>query len=343
MQPEADSPAIAPEVGAEGEDAPVVTGAEDAPEITETAAAPQVQAQGDAPQEPLGENAPAATDQPVMPAAQEDAGEATPAPEGGQEPDVAVGSADTNPEGQAPSGTSDASGEDMPEPQAPPAAVPAAQPEPESVPEVEVAEEADNTPGERAGQIGDMAENVVTNRLPSIGQEADAGAVEAASGGALPAMQRNAAMFENPDDQPLMAVLLVDMGGDRGLLGDLKNLPFAMTFVVDASASDAGEAIAFYRGAGAEVVLSVPLPEGATPSDIEVTLSAYAPLLQDVVAVMAPKEVGFQALGASAKQVAVVLAGSGHGLITIPQGLNTGHKSALKEGVAARADIPRAG
>jgi polysaccharide deacetylase 2 family uncharacterized protein YibQ len=43
----------------------------------------------------------------------------------------------------------------------------------------------------------------------------------------------------------------------------------------------------------------------------------------------------FQASGATATQVAQVLVEGGHGLVSLPQGLNTGHKSALKAGVPA--------
>ena len=43
----------------------------------------------------------------------------------------------------------------------------------------------------------------------------------------------------------------------------------------------------------------------------------------------------FQALGPGAVQLATNLAESGHGLVSFPAGLNTGHKSALKLDVPA--------
>jgi hypothetical protein len=79
----------------------------------------------------------------------------------------------------------------------------------------------------------------------------------------------------------------------------------------------------------------VPLPEGATATDVAVTFEAYAPLLERTVAAMVDEASGFQTLGAGAVQVAAGLAESGHGLVSFPQGLNTGHKAAIKEGVAA--------
>jgi len=188
--------------------------------------------------------------------------------------------------------------------------------------------------------IQDQAANVTTNRLPRIGVDsaqdtADAAAAAAAAAPAARAIIRNAAPFENPEGRPVMGVLLQDVGLARTALGTLQNLPFALSFVVDAAAEDAAQAVAFYRAAGAEVVLGVPLPQGAAPRDVEVTLQAYDALLQQAVAVAPPAEAGFQALGATARQVAAALVASGHGLVSFPQGLNTGHKSALKEGVPA--------
>ena len=192
-------------------------------------------------------------------------------------------------------------------------------------------------PGTPAGQIGDLASNVVTGRLPAIGRETatPVAADTPETVAIVPAIERNAVPFENPEGRPVMAVLLVDDGPARSDLGDLKNLPFPISFAVDASAKDAEEAIAFYRNAGAEVVLLVPLPDWAAPEDVEITLQAYAPLLDQAVAVMIPGASGFQTMGDAARQLAVVLSETGHGLITLPQGLNTGHKSAIKQGVPA--------
>jgi hypothetical protein len=188
--------------------------------------------------------------------------------------------------------------------------------------------------GEPVAPIGDQAENVVTGRLPSIGDAAAADQPETLVP-VEPAIRRNAAAFSGAGGAPLMSVLLIDAPETRSLLGDLKNLPFATSFVVDAEAPDAAETIAFYRDLGAEVVLSVPLPAGAAPADVEVVLQVYGQLLDHAVAMLVTNEAGFQTLGAAARQVALVLHATGHGLISMPQGLNTGHKSAVKEGVPA--------
>ena len=127
---------------------------------------------------------------------------------------------------------------------------------------------------------------------------------------------RNGRMFILVDDE------------DRENEGDLV-IPSQM------ATPDAANAMGYYRALGAETVLSVPLPEGATPTDVAVTFEAYAPLLERAVAVLIDQPSGFQTFGAAAVQVAAGLAETGHGLVSFPQGLNTGHKAAIKEGVAA--------
>lgn len=191
--------------------------------------------------------------------------------------------------------------------------------------------------------ITDRASNVTTDRLPSISGGADA-ADEGAGGdtaevasappaGLSLAIERNAVSFDNPEGAPLMAILLRDLPEARGDLGDLGSLPFPVSFVVSADQADVAEAVAFYRGAGAEVLVEVALPEGATPTDAEVTLQAQAAKLTDAVGLL--MGLGFQSAGATATQVAEVLSAGGFGLVSVPQGLNTGHKSAVKAGVPA--------
>lgn len=280
---------------------------------------------------PLGEAVPETGVQPEMPDAQTEGVASATSPDGGQTVPTSPAT-DVMPNEATPDPAGAALSEAQPDAQAPPAAQPVRPPR-STQPDA-----GSDTPGVPAGQIGDLAQGVTTGRLPSIGASSDDAQASPVSPAPLsvrdPALLRNAQSFENVEGQPLMAVILMDIGAARTMLGDLKNLPFPISFIVDADAPDAAEAIAFYRSSGAEIVVSVPFPEGVTPADVEVTLAVYAPLLEDAVAMMAPKESGFQTLGASATQVGVVLQATGHGLISIPQGLNTGHKSARKEGVA---------
>lgn len=367
--PDAPAPATQETGVADGTDPVTMPQAQDAagevPSASESEPAPDPVVGEDAPDvpdpasgltQPQGEQVPGSESVPVLPDVQTETSEpATPAT--GQTPNAAAPLAEAESGGTAP-GLSAEAGAEMPLPgQEPPEAQasPEAQaPATESEPEPEAANEPAvvpdtagpetaprTTPGQPAGQIGNIAENVTTNRLPSIGSppESPPGGSTEASAGASPddskAIMRNAAPFSNPDGLPVMSVILQDVGADRSLLGDLKNLPFPISFVVDASAEDASDAIQFYKNAGAEVVLAVPLPAGAEPKDADVSLQAYAPLLENAVAVLMPKATSFQTSGPTATEVAAILGESGLGLITLPQGLNTGHKSALKEGVAA--------
>lgn len=188
--------------------------------------------------------------------------------------------------------------------------------------------------------ISDQAKGVTTNRLPTINRGAQGVAkddgVDALTVSAPSlAVQRNAVAFSNPDGRPLMAIVLTDQGASRTSLSGIKNLPFPVSFIVDASASDAAQAINFYLAAGAEVVLKPVLPAGATPSDAEVNFQSQKALTASTVGVFLDAESGFQSNSSLAAQVSDILAATGHGLVSQPQGLNTGHKTALKTGVAA--------
>jgi len=218
-------------------------------------------------------------------------------------------------------------------------------PSPEGAPEADPALDNSDTPGPGADAPApeadaadagaapdDPVEEVVTGRLPSIGEAPQA---ETPSAAPVPALVRNAIDFAGAGDQPLLAILLLDTGGDRTPMGDLGKLPFPVTVAVDAGATDAVEAIAFYRDQGAEIMLDVPLPEGATATDVEVSIEAYGPLLENAAAVMVADDLGFQTLGEGAVQLGVNLAETGHGFVSYPAGLNTGHKAVLKEGVQA--------
>lgn len=232
---------------------------------------------------------------------------------------------------------------DVPEPteeEAPEVAVmtPEPMPQPESEPDA-----APEPVDEEAAPDNSMPaadETIVTGRLPSVGAEEapeSDGAVEeeAAEVPQAPAIERNAIPYTGDPALPKMSVVLIDQGPSREDVGDLAVMPFPLSVAVDASAPDAEAAMQFYRDAGAEVVLMVPLPTGATPADVDVTFQVYEPLMADAVAVLFPADAGFQSLGGTAVQVATVLGEEGLGLVTYPEGLNTGHKSAVKEGVPA--------
>ncbi|MDE9450588.1 divergent polysaccharide deacetylase family protein [Aliiroseovarius sp. Z3] len=276
-------------------------------------------------------DAPAPPPDPVVP--ESDAPVETDAPPA-PPPEDAPQSAEQIPEEQTPEGdVSGEAGDDAAE------AGETVEPDlPKSIPDLA------NTPqikSDPVAPIGDLAEGVTTNRLPTIDQPTTDDAADPSGDGPVLAdtsalaIDQNAAAFTNPEGRPLMSVVLLDQGAARQSLGDLNNLPFPVTFVVDAGAPNAAQAINFYRDAGAEVLIVPAMPTNATPSDAEVIFQAQAGLLDQAVGVFMAEESGFQGNSQLAAQISEILVASGHGLVSEPQGLNTGHKTALKNGVAA--------
>lgn len=204
--------------------------------------------------------------------------------------------------------------------------------------------------------IGNLATGVETDRLPRIG---DAPETEEA---ALPVVRRpqatetdeepldlpsdddplpeNAAAllkwrmpFENPEDRPLLSIVLIHEGDEALAAEDLAGLPATVAFGVDAGQPGAAEIAAAYRARGREVVMIPSLPAGATPQDVEVALRVNFETVPEAVAVMDSSGESFQSDRAAVAQVVDVVTATGHGLITFPRGLNTAYQRAERAGV----------
>ncbi|SMR72976.1 Uncharacterized conserved protein YibQ, putative polysaccharide deacetylase 2 family [Aliiroseovarius halocynthiae] len=222
------------------------------------------------------------------------------------------------------------------------------EPTPQTLPSVtdpEVSSDLRAGLGTSVGPLADKALDVTKNRLPSIGDgEQDQGLNTTAAGleAVLPdlsdsplAIERNAVPAPGIEGRPLMAIVLADMGPERTQLDSLAQFPFPVSVIVDVNAPDLDAAIQFYRQAGAEIVIQADLPPGATPTDAEVNLQVQQPVLDQGVAVYMPPNSGFQTNAPLSRQISEILIASGHGLISQAEGLNTGHKNALKIGVPA--------
>ena len=211
-----------------------------------------------------------------------------------------------------------------------------------------------------SGTIGNLATEVETGRLPTVAtaDEAQDAAWEAVEGGTnqdgagaddageaseetaepdaaqgeIP-LVRYAAAFENPDDKPLMSIILIDDGSSPVGLQALESFPYPLSFAVDSGWSGAGEAMTRYRDAGFEVLALANLPEGAGPQDAEVAMQAVFAAVPEAVAVMEGAGSGLQSSRAAAEQLAPILQDSGHGLVMFPKGLNTAQKLLAREGV----------
>ncbi|MGJ8615793.1 MAG: divergent polysaccharide deacetylase family protein [Sulfitobacter sp.] len=166
---------------------------------------------------------------------------------------------------------------------------------------------------------------------------ADEGAAPAAETG--PPIEAFAQAFENPENKPLMGIVLIDDGssptsGSAGIAA-LRSFPYPISFAVDSALPDASDRMALYRAEGFEVLAMVDLPEGAAPADAETTFGVTLDKLPEVVAVLEGTSGGVQGSRDVADQVTAILAQSGHGLVTQDKGLNTMPKLARKGGVPA--------
>ncbi|WP_114965963.1 divergent polysaccharide deacetylase family protein [Alkalilacustris brevis] len=183
---------------------------------------------------------------------------------------------------------------------------------------------------------------VLTDRLPRIGDtpepETAAPAEEelAHDPAELPALQRHAVDFENPEDRPLFAVLLLDDGIDADERANLARLPFPVTFVIDAAAPDAEAAARVYRAGGKEVVL-LPAPLSPEPSAEALAQALRRDLAQvpEAVAVIDRPEDGggFQNNRLLAQEAVALLGEDGHGLVTFDRGLNAAAQLARSAGL----------
>jgi polysaccharide deacetylase 2 family uncharacterized protein YibQ len=162
-------------------------------------------------------------------------------------------------------------------------------------------------------------------------------AVDAALPEDAPALQRFAAGYDNPEAKPVMSIVLIDTGAlGEGAVAAVRTVPFPVTVALDALAGDAAARMAAYRAAGIEVMALAGLPEGALPSDVEITLEAAFSALPDSVALLDTGAGGLQSDRAVTEQAMIRLAQDGRGFVTAAQGLNMALRS------AEAAEVPAA-
>ena len=180
--------------------------------------------------------------------------------------------------------------------------------------------------------IEDPAPAVTTGRLPTLSDDDDA---DAPSAVAPPPFERFASSFEADSDKPRMAIVLIDTGeGDLGVEA-LESFPYPLTFAVDTSQPDATDRMQVYREKGFEVLALVDLPRGATPSDVEIAMSAHLSAVPEAVGILEGVDTGVQTSREMADQLTQIVLASGHGMLFQKSGLNTARKLAEREGIPA--------
>lgn len=148
----------------------------------------------------------------------------------------------------------------------------------------------------------------------------------------LPPIRRYAASFDNPEDKPLMAIVLIDDAASVGVEA-LTNFPYPLTFAINPTDPEAAAKMARHRAAGFEVMALVDLDPAAAPQDAETALAATFAQLPETIGVLEGLSGGIQGNRALSDQVTEILRDGGYGLMTQANGLDTVQKLALREGV----------
>ncbi|MEI2804941.1 divergent polysaccharide deacetylase family protein [Albidovulum sp.] len=150
------------------------------------------------------------------------------------------------------------------------------------------------------------------------------------------ALRRYAAAFDNPDQKPLVAVVLVDIGEAKGGVAPdaIAALGRPVTVAIDPASGDAAARATVYRLGGDEIAILAPdLPDAATPSDLEVSYQGMAGALPEAVAVVGKPGSLFQTDRRVAQHLVSLLATEGRGLVTFTGGLNPAGQAAEGEGL----------
>lgn len=172
----------------------------------------------------------------------------------------------------------------------------------------------------------------VTVRRPDAGTEAveDTAQVEDITTDALTLY---AAEVGDTGGKPLMSIVLIDDGTMSAAAAALAGLPFPVTIAIDPALANAADLLAYYRADGFEVAVMAKLPEGALPTDVEVTFQSVFATLPEIIAVLDIGQSGLQTDRDVTEQAMEILAAQGRGFLTASQGLNMAGRAANAAGV----------
>ena len=152
-------------------------------------------------------------------------------------------------------------------------------------------------------------------------------------GGEVDALTQYSAPVEDTGDKPLMSIVLIDDGSMSAASAALAGLPFDVTIALDPAMDGAGDALTGYRADGFEAAVLAKLPEGALPSDVEITFESVFRTLPETVAVLDIGDAGLQNDRNVTEQAMAILAEQGRGFVTVSEGLNTASRAAEQAGV----------
>lgn len=139
------------------------------------------------------------------------------------------------------------------------------------------------------------------------------------SGAELRQIDRFAMAFDNPEDKPLMAIVLMDGGGDLDSptfgIAKLEALGFPVSIAVDPALPDATDRMTAYREAGFEVLGAINLPVAATIAQVEAQMMGAFKAVPEAVALLDSGSTGLSFPGTN-RQIGNKLAQTGHGYVT---------------------------
>ncbi|MGB3553725.1 MAG: divergent polysaccharide deacetylase family protein, partial [Jannaschia sp.] len=148
------------------------------------------------------------------------------------------------------------------------------------------------------------------------------------------AITANAEPFSNPQDLPLLAIILIDDGLAAGDSADVPTLDVRITMAVDPATAGAEAATQAYRAAGREVlVLARSLPVNGTEQDAETALVA----ISRAVGVLDAPDPAIVTDGAARAALLAAMRKAGLGLVVWPGGSKERTAAARQAGVPARA------
>jgi polysaccharide deacetylase 2 family uncharacterized protein YibQ len=172
----------------------------------------------------------------------------------------------------------------------------------------------------------------VTIRRPGA-DTAEAETEAAAPDTTTNALQAYSADSGDTGGKPLLSIVLIDDGSMSAAAAALAGLPFSVTIAIDPALPNAADLMTSYRADGFEVAVMAKLPEGAVPSNVEVTFESVFASLPETIAVLDIGAGGLQSDRAVTEQAMDILAAQGRGFITASQGLNMAGRAAEQAGV----------
>lgn len=208
----------------------------------------------------------------------------------------------------------------------------------EVAPEAEIVEEVPVEAPDPGIQIGMGNNNLLDQPVADPTEEAEPEATaevvtEAVAPEDLPAMQRFAAPFANPDDLPVIGILLIDEGVMSDGPSQIFAAGFPATIAIDALRDDAGLWAEAYREAGMEIAMQVPLPQGVQPTDVEVAYAAAFGILPEAALMYSSGEGVLRNDRNAAAQVISILNAQERGFVTQERGLGSLVRAAESFGV----------